>query len=68
MDISFVFFQLLEKGSLNFSPLKNLNYTISITSANDIINHFKKNKKIKIEKLIFFYNNMKLSKWKNFFS
>ena len=61
-----VVFQLLEKGSLNFSPLKNLNYTISITSANDIINHFKKNKKIKIEKLIFFDNNMKLSKWKIF--
>ena len=61
-----VVFQLLEKGSLNFSPLKNLNCTIFITSANDIINHFKKNKKIKTEKLNFFYENIKLNKWKNF--
>ena len=49
-----VVFQLLEKGSLNFSPLKNLNCTIFITSANDIINYFKKNKKNQTEKFIFF--------------
>ena len=61
-----VVFQLLEKGSLNFSPVKNLNRTIFITSANDIISHFQKNKKIQTKKFIFFYENKKLNKWKNF--
>ena len=61
-----VVFQLLEKGSLNFSPLKNLNCTIFINSASDIINHFKKNDNPHSEKFIFFDSNTKLDKWRDF--